>query len=108
MTRIASGQNAIPLRDLVLCRSTSISTSLIASGKAKDRATFVKRLAGVIELMPDMSWKTEVIFQSGNKLIVDGHASATPKGTFFGGEPSGGTCEIMSIDIHAVENGKIV
>jgi len=78
------------------------------SGKSKDRATFVKQVAGFMKLMPDMSWKVEEVLQSGNRIIVRGRAKGTPKGPFFGLEPSGKTFEIMSIDVHTVEGGKIV
>ena len=78
------------------------------SGKSKDRATFVKQVAGFMKLMPDMTWKVEEILQSGNRVVVRGRAKGTPTGPFFGVEPSGKTFEIMSIDVHTVEGGRIV
>ena len=78
------------------------------SGKSKDRATFVRQVAGFMKLMPDMSWKPEEVLQSGNRITVRGRARGTPNGPLFGVEPTGKTFEIMSIDVHTVENGKIV
>src|SRR5262249_16631057 len=78
------------------------------SGKTKDRATFVKQVAGFMKLMPDMSWKVEEILQSGDRVIVRGRGKGTPTAPFFGVEPAGKTFEIMSIDVHTVEGGRIV
>jgi predicted ester cyclase len=78
------------------------------SGKSKDRTTFVNQVAGFMKLMPDMTWKIEEIIQSGDRFVVRGRASGTPKGPFFGVEPTGKTFQIMSIDIHTVKGGKIV
>ena len=77
------------------------------SGRSKDRATFVKQVAGFMKLMPDMTWKVEEILQSGNRVLVRGRARGTPTGPFFGVEPSGKTFEIMSIDLHTVEGDRI-
>jgi predicted ester cyclase len=68
----------------------------------------VKQVSGFMQLMPDMSWKIEETLQTGNRVIVRGRAKGTPKGPLFGVEPSGKTLEIMSIDVHTVENGRIV
>jgi predicted ester cyclase len=79
------------------------------SGKEKDRDTFVKQLVGFMQLMPDMTWKIEEMIVSGDRFVVRGRASGTPKGPFFGVDPpSGKTFEIMTIDIHTVQDGKIV
>jgi predicted ester cyclase len=78
------------------------------SGKAKDRATFAKQVAGFAKLMPDMAWKVEEVLQSDNRVIVRGRAKGTPIGPLFGVEPSGRSFEIMSLDVHTLEGGKIV
>ena len=78
------------------------------SGKSKDRTTFVNQVAGFMKLMPDMNWKIEEVIQAGNRFVVRGRASGTPKGPFFGVEPTGKMFQIMSIDIHTVKDGKIV
>jgi predicted ester cyclase len=61
-----------------------------------------------MQLIPDLGWKAEEILQVGSRVIVHGRARGTPKGPLFGVEPSGKPFEIMAIDVHTVENGKIV
>ncbi len=78
------------------------------SGQTKDRDTFLKQLAGFMQLMPDLTWRIEEILAAGDRFVVRGRASGTPKGPFFGVEPSGKTFQIMSIDIHTVKGGRIV
>src|SRR5262249_33712641 len=78
------------------------------SGETKTRDQFLKQLQGFGKLVPDLGWKIEEIIQAGNRYVVRGRASATPAGPFFGVAPSGKRFEIMSIDIHTVEDGKIV
>jgi predicted ester cyclase len=78
------------------------------SGKVKTREELAKQLAGFAQFMPDLNWKIEEILQSGNRFIVRGRASGTPKGPFFGVDGGGKSFTIMSIDIHEVHGGKIV
>lgn len=78
------------------------------SGKVKSRDQFVKQMVGFGQLIPDMTWKIEEMIVSGNRVIVRGRASGTPKGPMFGIDGKGKSWEIMSIDIHTVEDGKIV
>lgn len=69
----------------------------------------IKSLAGFAKAVPDLQWQAEEILQDGNRYIVRGKATGTPAGPFFGIDPATGkSFEIMSIDIHTVENGKIV
>lgn len=78
------------------------------SGKTKSRDEFVKQMIGFGKFIPDMTWKIEEMIFSGNRVIVRGRASGTPKGPMFGVDGKGKSWDIMSIDIHTVENGKIV
>ncbi|MBL8671400.1 MAG: ester cyclase [Alphaproteobacteria bacterium] len=77
------------------------------SGTAKTREQFVKQLQGFGKLVPDLAWSIEEIVQAGNRYVVRGRATGTPAGEFFGAPPSGKRFEIMSIDMHTVEGGKI-
>lgn len=54
-----------------------------------------------------MTWKVEEMIQAGNRVIVRGRATGTPKGPLFGVDGKGKSFMIMSIDIHTLENGKI-
>ena len=69
---------------------------------------FVKSLQGFGQKLPDLKWEPQEILQDGNRYIVRSIATGTPAKPFFGVEPNGRGFEIMSIDIHTVENGKIV
>ena len=70
---------------------------------------FHKTLKGFGAIIPDLKWEPEEILQDGNRFIVRGKATGTPQGPFFGIDPATGkSFEIMSIDIHTVEDGKIV
>lgn len=78
------------------------------SGKVKTRDELAKQLTGFAQLIPDLNWKIEEILQSGNRYIVRGRASGTPKGPLFGVDGKGKSFTLMSIDIHEVAGGKIV
>ncbi len=77
------------------------------SSTPKSRAEFVKQLTGFGKLIPDMTWNIEEMIFSGNRVIVRGRATGTPKGPMFGVDGKGKSWEIMSIDVHTVEDGKI-
>ncbi len=67
-----------------------------------------KTLAGFGGVIPDLQWTPQEILQDGNRYIVRSIATGTPAVAFLGVEPTGKSFEIMSIDIHTVEDGKIV
>lgn len=78
------------------------------SGQDKDRATFLKQVGGFFALMPDLTWKIEEIISSGDRHVVRSRAKGTPKGPFMGMETNGKGFEIMTIDIHTVQGGKVI
>ena len=45
---------------------------------------------------------------AGNKIIVRGEASGTPSAELMGVPYGGKAFRIMSIDVHAIEDGRIV
>lgn len=69
---------------------------------------FVKSLQVFGSKLPDLTWSPQEILQDGNRYIVRSIATGTPVKPFFGVEPNGKGFKIMSIDIHTVENGRIV
>ncbi len=69
---------------------------------------FVKSLKGFGAVIPDLKWEPQEILQDGNRYIVRSAATGMPVKPFFGVEPTGNSFKIMSIDIHTIENGKIV
>lgn len=78
------------------------------SGKFKTADQLVGQLGGFAKLIPDMNWKIEEMLVAGNRIIVRGRASGTPNGPLFGVDGKGKSFEIMSVDIHTLEDGKIV
>lgn len=78
------------------------------SGKNKTAGAFIGQLGFFAKLIPDMTWKVEEMIQAGDRVIVRGRASGTPKGPLFGVDGKGKSFTIMSIDIHTIKDGKIV
>ena len=78
------------------------------SGAKKSREQFGAQLAGFGKLIPDLAWTVEEVIASGDRYVVRGRASGTPVGPLFGVGPTGKRFEILSIDIHTVEGGKVV
>lgn len=61
------------------------------------------------QVVPDLTWEPEEILQDGNRFIVRSRATGTPVGPFLGIEtPTGKSFDIMTIDIHTLEDGQIV
>lgn len=77
------------------------------SGKTKSGPQLIGQMAGFAELIPDLNWDVEEMFQSGDRVVVRGRATGTPAGPFFGVDGQGKSFEIMSIDIHTIKDGKI-
>jgi len=59
-------------------------------------------------LIPDLNWEIKEIKVADNAVIVRGEATGTPSGEFFGAPHTGSAFRIMSIDIHTIEEGKVV
>lgn len=81
----------------------------LGSVDSKDKATLIGQIGFFWKLIPDLKWEPQEIINEGNKFVVRSIASGTPKGDFMG-MPTDGTksFKIMSIDIHTIENDKIV
>ena len=78
------------------------------TGKEKTRDAFLGQIAGFGKLIPDMNWEIAEMIVAGDRVIVRGRASGTPKGPLFGVDGQGKSFEIMSIDIHTIADGKVV
>lgn len=78
------------------------------SGKAKTREQFAAQIAGFGKIVPNVKWEPQEIIQEGNRFVVRSRFTGTPKAPLFGVDGSGRGFDAMSIDIHTVENGKIV
>lgn len=77
------------------------------SGPANDVPGFVRTVQGFGQIVPNLRWEIVEIIRDGNRYVVRGRATGTPARPFLGVEPAGRSFDIMSIDIHTVENGRI-
>ena len=57
--------------------------------------------------VPDLHWSIEDIQVIGDRIIVRGRATGTPKAEFWGAKPTGKSFNTMAIDIFTVKNGKL-
>ena len=79
------------------------------SGKNKSRDAFMGQVGGFFaKLMPDLNWEVQEMIKEGNKVVVRSRATGTPQGPLFGVDGEGRSFDVLTIDIHTVENGKIV
>jgi predicted ester cyclase len=78
----------------------------------KNKAQLIGQLGFFWKMIPDLVWEPVEIIESGHQVIVRSKVTGTPnspEGQFFGLPTNGSkSFETMSIDIHTVEDGKIV
>lgn len=63
------------------------------------------------QMVPNLKWEIKEIYLTAqNDIIVRGEATGTPVGDTFMGTPLAGgkSFKLMSIDVHELENGKII
>ncbi|MEM9045087.1 MAG: ester cyclase [Pseudomonadota bacterium] len=72
-----------------------------------DATGLTKTLTGFGEAIPDLKWEIQEVLQVENRFIVRSIATGTPVKKVFGVEPKGKSFQVMTIDIHTVEGGKI-
>ncbi|MFY0619709.1 ester cyclase [Shimia sp.] len=77
------------------------------SGKAKSREAFLGQMGGFAQLIPDIDWAIQDMHEDGDTVIVRSRATGTPVAPFFGVDGEGRGFDILTIDIHELENGKI-
>lgn len=79
------------------------------SGKNKQRDQFIGQVSGFFaKLIPDLNWEVQEMIQEGNTVVVRSRATGTPNGPLFGVDGKGKSFDILTIDIHTLEDGKIV
>ena len=66
------------------------------------------QVGGFGKLIPDLKWDVQAMHQDGNTITVRSRATGTPVGPLFGVDGQGRSFDIMTIDIHEIEDGKIV
>ena len=72
------------------------------------REQVIAAIAGRQEAVPDLRWTIREALVAGNRVVVRGEAIGTPAGSFLGVPQGAGSFKVMSIDIHTIEQGKIV
>jgi predicted ester cyclase len=77
------------------------------SDKNKTSEQLIGQMGGFAKLIPDLNWQVIEMIQQGNRVVVRGRATGTPLGPLFGVDGKGKSFDIMSIDIHTLEAGKI-
>ena len=78
------------------------------SGNPKSRDAFLGQMGGFAQLIPDLNWAIQDMHQDGDTFVVRSRATGTPVAPFFGVDGGGRSFDIMTIDIHQLEDGKIV
>ena len=78
------------------------------SGKNKTRDEFLGQMGFFDQLIPDLEWAVQDMHQDGDTIVVRSRATGTPVGPLFGVDGQGRGFDILAIDIHELEDGKIV
>lgn len=78
------------------------------SGDNKNRDAFLGQVGGFGQLIPDLEWAVQDMHDTGEFVTVRSRATGTPVAPFFGVDGQGRSFDIMTIDIHELQDGKIV
>ena len=78
------------------------------TGDNKNRDAFLGQVGGFAQLIPDLNWAVQDMHEAGNFVTVRSRATGTPVAPFFGVDGEGRSFDIMTIDVHELEDGKIV
>ena len=78
------------------------------SGKNKTRDAFIGQLGGFDQLIPNLEWAVQAMHVDGDFVTVRSRATGTPVAPLFGVDGEGRGFDILTIDIHELENGKII
>ena len=83
----------------VSCRGNDVCNS---------RDEVIAGLSARLKSVPDLTWQIKEVIVSGNQITVRGEATGTPAGEFFGTAHTGKSFKVMSIDVHTLQDGKMV
>ncbi|MEM8775527.1 MAG: ester cyclase [Pseudomonadota bacterium] len=78
------------------------------SGENKSKEAFLGQMGGFAQLIPDLDWAIQDMHQDGAFVTVRSRATGTPVEPFFGVDGEGRSFDIMTIDIHELQDGKII
>lgn len=93
---------------LVEGATTADWRSHAGGGMSKGRVEFIQQVQGFGKLIPDLTWTIQEVIVAGDKIVVRSEATGTPAADFFGVPHGGKSFRIMTIDIHTVQDGKLV
>src|SRR4029077_11976958 len=85
--------------DWVSCRGNNLCNS---------RDEVIAGIGQRLKSVPDLKWEIKEVLVAGNQVTIRGEATATPAGEFMGAAHTGKSFKVMSIDVHALEGGKMV
>jgi predicted ester cyclase len=101
----ASGGNVVELLTQATAPDwVSCGANDICRGRAEIFAAILQRR----EAIPNLKWEIREIVVAGDRVIVRGEATGTPTGDFMGVRFGGKSFKLMSIDMHTIDNGKLV
>lgn len=78
------------------------------SGNNKNREAFLGQVGGFGQLIPDLEWAIQDIHLTDDFVTVRSRATGTPVAPLFGVDGEGRSFDILTIDIHELEDGIIV
>lgn len=103
--------NAAPGKDVAGLLTQATAPDWVSCGgndACGPRDRVIAAIAGRHKEIPDLRWVIKEALVSGSRVVVRGEATGTPAGDFLGVPQGGRSFKIMSIDVHTMEQGKIV
>ncbi|SEB42095.1 SnoaL-like polyketide cyclase [Tenacibaculum sp. MAR_2009_124] len=91
-----------------------LSEDFISEGTVdnKNKEQLIRQLGSFWQMIPDLTWEPVEVIEVENQVIVRSKVTGSPnspEGKFFGLPTDGSkSFQTMSIDIHTIENEKIV
>jgi len=94
--------------DLVRQATTPEWMSCRGNDICNTRDEVIAGIGARLKSVPDLKWQIKEVLVSGNQVTVRGEATGTPSGEFFGAPHTGKSFKVMSIDVHTLQDGKMV
>ncbi len=94
--------------DLIRQATSADWVSCRGNDACNTRDEVIAGVAGRLKSVPDLKWQIKDVIVSGNQVTVRGEATGTPAGEFFGAPHTGKAFRVMSIDVHTLQDGKMV
>jgi len=103
-----NGEFAEDSPDLVRQATTAEWVSCRGNDVCNTRDEVIAGIGARLKSVPDLKWQIKDVLVSGNQVTVRGEATGTPSGEFFGAPHTGKSFKVMSIDVHTLQDGKMV